>query len=235
MKNLSRWQATSLAVRQLPGVQSHPNILLSLSMVEDYLSDKPKDWEDGTRYLATDLLAPGKARLKIYMRFPSHSFEEIWDYYTLGGRIDGLEEDKEKFRDLMQLTGGISPDAKILSQSELDQSPYTRVSRKATAIYFSLSTDNPCPTSKINFYPANFAQNDMVIARGLDDWLSKYGWYDGGKTMRERVESVFTHRKLEEKTGIFTFIGLGRKEGPSKKELSLQAYVSPELYENPRL
>ena len=43
-----------------------------------------------------------------------------------------------------------------------------------------------------------------------------------------------THRKLDEKTGIFTFIGIGRKEDPTKKDLSIQAYVSPELYETPR-
>jgi hypothetical protein len=43
-----------------------------------------------------------------------------------------------------------------------------------------------------------------------------------------------THRKLEEKTGIFTFIGIGRKEDPAKKQLSIQVYVSPELYANPR-
>lgn len=43
-----------------------------------------------------------------------------------------------------------------------------------------------------------------------------------------------THRKLDEKTGIFTFIGIGRKEDPTKKDLSIQVYLTPELYETPR-
>jgi hypothetical protein len=93
-----------------------------------------------------------------------------------------------------------------------------------------------------------------MIAKGLDRWLEKYGWYAGGKNMEERVKMVLyvvifllgfgfsllidddsTHRPLTEKTGIFTFIGIGRKEDPRKKDLSIQVYVSPELYENPRL
>lgn len=49
------------------------------------------------------------------------------------------------------------------------------------------------------------------------------------------IDDDSTHRKLTEKTGIFTFIGIGRKEDPKKKDLSIQVYVSPELYENPRL
>ena len=44
-----------------------------------------------------------------------------------------------------------------------------------------------------------------------------------------------THRQLTEKTGIFTFIGIGRKEDAKKKDLSIQIYVSPELYENTRV
>lgn len=42
------------------------------------------------------------------------------------------------------------------------------------------------------------------------------------------------YRNLDEKPGIFTFIGFGRKEGVDDRALSLQVYVTPELYENPR-
>lgn len=44
-----------------------------------------------------------------------------------------------------------------------------------------------------------------------------------------------THRDLKTKTGIFTFIGIGRKEDPTKKELSIQVYMTPELYLTPRI
>ena len=53
-------------------------------------------------------------------------------------------------------------------------------------------------------------------------------------TVNRRENQNSTHRKLEEKTGIFTFIGIGRKEDPTKKNLSIQVYLSPELYETPR-
>lgn len=48
------------------------------------------------------------------------------------------------------------------------------------------------------------------------------------------MEMDSSHRRLEEKTGIFTFIGIGRKEDPTKKDLSIQVYLTPELYETPR-
>jgi hypothetical protein len=41
-----------------------------------------------------------------------------------------------------------------------------------------------------------------------------------------------THRKLADAAGIFT--GIGRKEDPTKKDLGIQVYLTPELYENPR-
>ena len=184
-KNITRWEAVRSGVRQLPDINAHPNILRSLGMIEDYLSTKPKEFEDGPRYLATDFVAPGKARLKIYMRYPGSAFEEIWDYYTLGGRISGLDEDKEKFRDLVNLISGPG-----YEKSRTDHPHYTRVRGKATALYFSLSTGNPCPAPKICFYPANFAPNDEMIAKGLDSWLEKYGWFDGGESMEERVKRV---------------------------------------------
>jgi DMATS type aromatic prenyltransferase len=188
-KGITNWQAVRLAVQQLPDIDSHPNILRSLNMINDYLSDKPEAWEMGTRYLATDLVAPGKARLKVYMRCFGTSFDEIWDYYTLGGRIPDLDDDKQKFRDLMDLVSGTTY-AEIRNKSQMELPRFTSATQKLTAIYFSLSAENPYPAPKLCVYPSNFAPNDEVIARGLDAWLSKYGWYDSGKSMEEQVKSV---------------------------------------------
>lgn len=232
-KGITRWQAVRQGIRSLPGVDSYPNILRSVDMINDYLSDKPEAWQMGSRYLATDLVAPGKARFKTYMRCFGTSFDEIWDYYSLGGRIPDLDDDKQKFRDLMDFVSGTTY-AETRSKSEMEMGRFTSATGKLTAIYFSVSAENPYPAPKLCVYPANFAPNDKVIAQGLDKWLNKYGWNDGGKSMEEQVASVFTHRKLEEKTGIFTFIGIGRKEDPTKKDLSIQVYVTPELYVNPR-
>lgn len=184
-KGITRWQAVHLAIRQLPDVNSYPNILRSLFLIEDYLSEKPQNWENGAGYLATDFVAPGKSRLKIYMNYPGKSFEEIWDYYTLGGRILELENEKEKFRDFMNLVSCTNQyDAETMYQSQADQPLYT------TVLYFSLSAESPYPNPKICIYPANFAPSDEAIARGLDTWLRKYEWHDGGKSIEERVKSV---------------------------------------------
>lgn len=195
-KGLTRWQATRQAIEQLPNVESTPNILKALGMIGDFLADKPKDWEEGSRYLATDFVAPGKARLKIYMRYPGKSFEEIWDYYTLGGRIPDLDADREKFKDMMDLMSGSSYDEAIKKQNQTNQPAYTGARRKMEVIYFSLSADNPYPAPKLGIYPSNFAPNDEVIAQGLDKWLHKYEWYDGGNSLEERLKTVlyvFSH------------------------------------------
>ncbi|KAL8792765.1 MAG: hypothetical protein Q9195_004652 [Heterodermia aff. obscurata] len=186
-KDITRWDAVRSAIRQLPQIESYPNILASLKMIEDYLSTKPKDFQHGVRYLATDFLVPGKTRLKIYMRIPGPSFEDTWDFYTLSGRIRGLEEDKEKFRDLIDFMKGTENATETQVQT---QPSLTKARVKTTTIYFSLSAENPGPAPKIGFFPANSAKNDEVIARGLDMWLSKYGWYDGGKTLLERLDNV---------------------------------------------
>lgn len=249
-KGITRWQAVRQAIQQLPDVKSYPNILRSTEIINDYLSDKPEAWQMGTRYLATDLVTPSKARFKVYMRCFGTSFEEIWDYYTLGGRIPDLDDDKQKFRDLMDMVSGTTY-AETRSKDQMELPRFTSATQKLTAIYFAISTENPYPAPKLCIYPANFAPDDGVIAKGLDTWLSKYGWSDAEKSMEEQVKSVLyvpsqaspltlltgiysTHRKLEEKTGIFTFIGIGRKEDPTKKDLSIQVYVTPELYQNPR-
>jgi DMATS type aromatic prenyltransferase len=186
-EGITRWEAVRRGVHQLPNIDSHPNILRSLDLIQEYLDTKPKEYENGPRYLATDFVMTDKARLKIYFRHPAVDFEDIWDYYTLGGRIPGLSEEKEKFRELMSFTA-YNPDPATIQDG--DTTHYTAVQRKMTAIYFSLSTDNPTPAPKICFYPANFALNDEVIGKGIDAWLNQYGWKDGGASMKETVERV---------------------------------------------
>jgi hypothetical protein len=44
-----------------------------------------------------------------------------------------------------------------------------------------------------------------------------------------------THRNLDDNIGLFSFVSWGRKEDPTKKDLSMQTYLTPELYSNPPL
>jgi DMATS type aromatic prenyltransferase len=190
-KGITRWQAVAQGIQQLPEINSFPNILKSLAVIDDYLADKPIEWQSGVRYLATDLVKPGKARMKMYMRCWGDSFDEIWDYYTLGGRIPELNEDKEKFRDLVDLLSGSGYETTAGNQeATMTQTRFTSATKKLTAIYFSLSAENPTPAPKLCLYPSNFAPSDEVIAKGLDAWLNKYEWHEGGKSMEERVKNV---------------------------------------------
>jgi DMATS type aromatic prenyltransferase len=228
----TRFASICTAIRTLPAIDSYPSILTGLAAIETYLATKPADWSNGARYLSTDFLSPDKARLKIYLRCPSISFDDIWDYFTLGGRIPGLDEDREKYLDFIKFLGGTTPgDFGNTSDSHAIE---TDNRRKLTTLYFSLDNRYPVPSPKVAFCARNFAANDAVVAHGLDSWLMKYGWTDkGGTSVEDQVANVFTHRALSEKPGIFTFMGLARKD-PATRELSIQTYMCPELYESPK-
>lgn len=228
-----RFTVICRAIHALPGIDTHPNILSALASIEAYLASKPKDWANGARYLASDFVIPEKSRLKIYLRCPSTHFDDVWDYFTLGGRISGLEEDKEKYRDFINLLGGSCSSS---FGPNVNRNVITTANRhKLTTLYFSLDDRYPIPAPKIAFCARNFADNDAVVAKGLDAWLTKYGWKDENDpaSVLDLAARVFTHRDLNEKAGIFTFIGLARKD-PAKRDLSIQICMCPELYESPR-
>ncbi|KAK7737389.1 hypothetical protein SLS53_006694 [Cytospora paraplurivora] len=225
-KKITRFESICAAIRALPGIDERPNILLALSAVEDYLATKPTDWANGARFLATDLVSPAKSRLKVYLRCPLTNFDDIWDFFTLGGRITGLQDDKEKYRDFIDLLGGVD-------SSDSSDRMETANRRKLTTMYFSLDDRYPIPSPKVAFCARNFAKNDAVVAQGLDAWMTKYGWTGELSSVEGRVASVFGHRTLDANAGIFTFIGLARKD-LSKRDLSIQTYMCPELYSSPR-
>ncbi|KAF3766665.1 aromatic prenyltransferase [Cryphonectria parasitica EP155] len=228
----TRFATICAAIRSIPDIDARPNILSSLCAIEAYLKTKPLDWMNGARFLATDFLSPDEARLKIYLRCPSTNFEDIWDYFTLGGRIPGLEEDKEKYRDFIDLLGGVA--SRTSGDNSKDEGIETDSRRKLTTLYFSIDNRTAIPSPKIAFCARNFAVNDTVVAQGLDTWFTKYGWScDERSSVEDLVTKAFTHRSLDKKSGIFTFIGLARKN-PTKPDLSIQTYLCPELYHSPR-
>ena len=85
---------------------------------------------------------------------------------------------------------GTDDTAKTQGQTQANGSPLAKVRVKRTTIYFSLSAEKSGPAPKIGFFLGNVAENDEVITRGLDTWLRKYGWYDGGKTLEDRLTNV---------------------------------------------
>ncbi|KAI1824031.1 aromatic prenyltransferase [Xylaria intraflava] len=184
----TRFQAIRTAIYQLPSICSYPNILNALRVIEDYLSTKPNDWENGARFLSTDFISPDKARLKLYLRSPVSDFDTIWDYFTLGGRIPGLDDVKDQYREFVMLLGGTGSDG---DRTETPQAYAPGVEtgnrRKSTTVYFSLDNRYPFPAPKVAFCARNVAANDALVVKGLDQWLCKYGWADNGTTIEEHV------------------------------------------------
>ncbi|KAK4209951.1 tryptophan dimethylallyltransferase-domain-containing protein [Rhypophila decipiens] len=270
-RNMSNnFDAIKASIQRLPNLeQTSPNILKALDMLDSYLSTKPQSYKQSAQYMATDFVSPAKARLKIYFRFynPSpgkdYEFDDIWEYYTLGERIPGLDGDRDMLRDLIDLVGGhTSPSSLTQNPSasrdkdikwKTDKVRVSKTRRKPIALYFSLTPDTPYPTPKLYYNPAQSSKlpDDLSIARGIDGWMEKYGWADGGLSVEERAGRVFSHRQLEEKNGIFTFVAFGRKEDGGvqvigseqlgelgkkfnkKVQTSLSVYMTPEFVLSP--
>ena len=191
-KGITPWRSVYQALEQLPDISTYPNVMKSANMINDYLSDKPRAWQMATRYLATDLVHPSEARFKVYMRCFGTTFDEIWDFYTLGGRLSAaLDEDREKFRDLMDMVSGTTYAAtRAQHDTDKDMGRLTSATQKITTCYFAISTDRPTPVPKLCVYPSNFAPNDKVVALGLDQWFTKYGWSDGSRPLKQQIETI---------------------------------------------
>ncbi|PYI24901.1 aromatic prenyltransferase [Aspergillus indologenus CBS 114.80] len=248
---ITPWAALRTSILQLPAIETHPNFLRGLELLETYMTTttpsptfpgKPAApaYQAGALALSTDLTAPPptQARLKLYLFPPSDDFAAVWDYYTLGGRIPGLEGDRGKFAALMMLLYGSTSPSPTTST---DGGGPARLTRRRILMYFSLSAHCPYPDPKIYFYvPDPNGATDESYLRGLDRWLEDHGWASGdghdGKRRRplvERVRACFDHRPLSQGTGIFLCVGLGRKGNDRDGELSMQVYLTPELGEAP--
>ncbi|KAK5991303.1 Prenyltransferase phnF [Cladobotryum mycophilum] len=224
-RNITRWQVIRNAVQQLPTVYSVPqNIIKAFKTMEHFFADKTREWEDSVRYLATDLLPPHQTRLKIYTRCPSKTFDVAWDLFTLGGRIPGLEREKERFRDLFRELVG--------EMSETEGEFETDVHKKVTICYHSLSAKHEYPVPKLFICPRELVSNDSLVVSRLDKWLHENAWTrnsPGATTYRDLVEPIFTHRELSERSGMHSFISIAQKN-PVTRALSIQTYFIPELY-----
>ncbi|RYO78264.1 hypothetical protein DL766_007610 [Monosporascus sp. MC13-8B] len=183
----TRFEVICAGIRQLPDIFSRPNILSSLRLVEEYLASKPKDWENGARYLATDFVTLDKARLKIYLRCPGTSFDDIWDYFTLGGRIPGMDNVKDRYRQFVNLLGGGTEAHQGGDPKGPSAGIETANRRKLTTTYFSLDNKYPFPAPKVAFCGHNFAANDALVAQGLDRWLQRFGWDDANRSIEDLV------------------------------------------------
>ncbi|KAE8316088.1 aromatic prenyltransferase [Aspergillus transmontanensis] len=225
---ISKWDALQASIKGLPDIETYPNFLRSFKVLEDYIESKHEAFKDGALALSTDILVPSQARLKLYLFSPSDNFDNLWDYYTLGGQIPGLETDRKKFEELMVLFyGTTSPD--IVGQGY----EIPRLCHKRTLMYFSLCAHRPYPDPKIYFYVPDSRFCDEVYIKGLDRWLETNGWDVGHQTLEDRVKACFKHRPLSQGAGIFLCIGLGRKGNDVDGDLSMQVYLTPELGEPP--
>ncbi|KAI0012433.1 aromatic prenyltransferase [Xylariaceae sp. FL0662B] len=185
-----RFEVIHDSIHKLPNIAAQSNILSSLGLIEEYLASKPMDWKNGARFLATDFISPDKARLKFYFRCPGTSFDDIWDYFTLGGRIPGMDDVKDRYHQFVDFLGGkANTDQQARGFNSNIPALQTANCRKVTTIYMSLDQTSPFPAPKIAFCARNFATNDRVVAQALDTWLCKNGWNNSNGAIEELVST----------------------------------------------
>ncbi|KAI1074117.1 tryptophan dimethylallyltransferase-domain-containing protein [Whalleya microplaca] len=147
-RKTTRWQVIAEAIRQLPALDENPGIVSSLELIESFLRSQPKYCEEYARFVATDLAEPKKARIKIYIGCREQTFEGVWDWLTLGGRVTIFnEDDKEKIRELYHLVRGDLGEHNVLANGALSstsdaslkpaQDTAQRLARELTSRQFS--------------------------------------------------------------------------------------------------
>lgn len=197
-RGVTRWEAVSAAIRQLPGLDQSPGISTSLQLIEDFLASKPPECQELVRILATDLKHPSKARIKLYLRCPENDFEGVWEWLTLGGRYTKYDEYKGKFKDLYDLVMGTpasSYDSTKLSSDVLSSIAKGSLcatdgknmlrSKRTTMCYFSLQGNELQPTPKLLLGPKYSALSDLAVAKGVAQWFQSQGWNRPGTSLYE--------------------------------------------------
>jgi DMATS type aromatic prenyltransferase len=189
--NQTRWAMCRQAILQLQDLPA--NLLASLEVLEEYVQSRPVEFQNGARFVATDLIGREKARIKIYLRAEGCSFAEVWELFTLGGRLTYLDDSSADIEALFNAvtTSGLS------NGTAPSRSSNREVYRKMPILYFAFSAQDKLPVPKIYVPCALYGMKDGQVARGLDSWFSQQGWRGA---IGEKKEGIFSVEKSLQKT-----------------------------------
>ncbi|KZF25225.1 aromatic prenyltransferase [Xylona heveae TC161] len=199
----------------------------SLTVLEDYMSSLPTEWQAKYEMIAIDCTDPSKSRIKIYVRMPSMAFNKVRDMYCLGGRLHGPNVDAAmKILDdlwprVLYIPEGTGPDDELPSNTH----------RTAGAIFnFELKPGNPLPDPKLYLPVRHYAKSDLDIARGLQSFFRLQGWDEMADSYVEDLKNIFPTHDLANTAGSHTYLSYSYKK---KTGAAVTMYYNPRIYECP--
>lgn len=157
--------------------------------------------------LAIDCVKPSESRLKLYVQTPHTSFNSVRRIMTMGGKIKGVEKGLEELEELIKLVLSLPSD--FPSAADLPATQGYAVSHftedqhlvEGYMYYFDIAPGSSLPDIKFYLPTRRYGKDDRSIAHGLTQWMKDRGRGQYTEGYMRVLESLATHRTLEERVG----------------------------------
>ncbi|KAL9122382.1 MAG: hypothetical protein Q9187_001066 [Circinaria calcarea] len=218
----SCWDAVYPSIK---GLEQGSMRFPALDELSNFLAASPEGRLLDVEGLAIDCISPSQSRLKVYARSPLTSFDSVWTYMTMGGKLSRSEKVRRELSDLWRLV--LELDRSFSSSESLP----LKTDRTAGIMYnYDIRAGTIMPEPKIYINTRHYGQNDLSIAQGLASFMMKYHRADDIAGYWRVIDGFCTYRNLDRECGIQTYISCAI-QGDS---LSLTSYLSPQVYHRAR-
>jgi DMATS type aromatic prenyltransferase len=221
------YPAIEPAVRALLGPST-----AALDLLDEFLHTNPVGKAMAPTMVAID--NKPSSRLKWYFQSPSTSFASVRQVMTLGGRIQGIDEELESLCDLIKATIPLPsdfPDDAEVTESwqppEYAKKNFDDVTKLLSGYlyYFDIAPGSQVPGIKFYAPTRLFGTDDHTLAKGITSWMKAHG---RGKYCDNymRVLEGLAEGPLEESKGLHAHISFMSKDG----EIDVSSYLATGLF-----
>ncbi|KAJ6461402.1 tryptophan dimethylallyltransferase-domain-containing protein [Mycena sanguinolenta] len=187
--------------------------------VTDFIKTLPHDFEAIPEIVSVDCLEPSKNRAKVYLRTKAASLKSISELMTLGSNVTGPVV-SDTVRTLERLWRRLFPTADDTTSIPSRNSDHYA---SGFVVYFEMTLGSSLSLPKVYIPVRHYCQDDHTIAEAISSFFTSS---DETSAAVEKIKALFTHRPLNTRTGIYSYVGCAaRKAGP---QVSL--YLSPEAF-----
>lgn len=160
------------AIQTLP--ESRNGGFQALQLLIEYTEADPFGTQLECEILGIDCVSTKSARVKIYFRSRSTSFDSIRSVMTLGNRVNA-PENNSAFHDLFELWQALffsGMDVPTTASTELRSCSH----RTAGILYYlDLSENNPKPVPKVYLPVRHYGESDYQIAKAVCAYMKRKG------------------------------------------------------------
>ncbi|KAL8864524.1 MAG: hypothetical protein Q9174_007321, partial [Haloplaca sp. 1 TL-2023] len=184
---MSNLDLVFLAISELPGAPM--KISPSLNTLLKFIKAEESNLHLRCEMLGIDCTSPESARLKIYMRSRSMSFDAVKLVMTLGGCLEteGSKTALCGLFELWQLLFSTNDDACLDSQTSL---PYSEHRTAGILYYFDISRNGDICIPKVYLPVRHYASSDDQVLEMLCSFMSKRGKHDAARNYGEALRDI---------------------------------------------